>query len=250
MGADQPLPSVIDEAQRVAAAAQGAGVTLRVTGGVGVALTCESALLHPLARSYSDIDVVSHAKERKSIIALLERLGYVADEAFNALHGARRLFFWDSANARQLDVFLDKVEMCHVIDLRDRLQMPGPVLTPADLLLMKLQVVETNDKDLSDIVCLLTDNDFTRGSDAGIDLSYLARLASEDWGLWRTVTMVAERAGTWAVQTAGLASRDRVARQVHEFLEALEAEPKSRAWRLRARIGDRKQWYMTPEATH
>ena len=250
MLADRPLASVTDEAQRVTAAAQSAGVTLRLTGGVGVALTCESASSYPLLRTYSDIDVVSHAKERKAIILLLEALGYAPDETFNALYGARRLFFWDSTNERQLDVFLDKVEMCHVIDLRNRLQAPGPVLTPADLLLMKLQVVESNDKDLTDIVCLLTDRDFTHGSDAGIDLGYLAALASEDWGLWRTVTMVAERAGAWAAQADGLASRDRVQRQVQEFVETLEEAPKSRAWRLRARIGERKQWYMTPEATH
>ena len=241
---------MVDEARRVAGAAQRAGVTLRVTGGVGVALTCQSAGTYPLSRAYSDIDVVSHAKERKAIIGLLEALGYEPDETFNALHGARRLFFWDSTNGRQLDVFLDKVEMCHVIDLRHRLHAPGPVLTPADLLLMKLQVVESNDKDLSDIVCLLTDKDFTHGSDVGIDLRYLARLASEDWGLWRTVTMVVERAGAWAARADGLASRDRVERQVREFVETLENEPKSRAWRLRARIGERKQWYMVPEAAH
>jgi len=137
-----------------------------------------------------------------------------------------------------------------VIDLRDRLHAPGPVLTLADLLLMKLQVVESNEKDLSDIVCLLTDKDFTRGSDAGIDLDYLAGLASQDWGLWRTITMVADRAGAWAARTQGLASRDRVQRQVREFVETLEAEPKSRAWKLRARIGEHKQWYMVPEAAH
>lgn len=247
---ETPLQSVTDEARRVATAADVAGVTLRVTGGVGVALTCGSASTQPLARTYSDIDVVSHAKERKAITGLLHELGYAADETFNALYGARRLFFWDSTNERQLDVFLDKVEMCHVIDLRDRLHAPGPVLTPADLLLMKLQVVESNEKDLSDIVCLLTDQDFTRGTDMGIDLDYLATLAAEDWGLWRTVTMVADRAAAWAAQTAGLASRDRVQRQVREFVEALDTEPKSRAWRLRARIGDRKKWYMTPEETH
>lgn len=246
----QPLASVTDEARRVATAAEAAGVTLRVTGGVGVALTCSSASTDPLARIYSDIDVVSHAKERKAVTALLLELGYCADDAFNALHGARRLFFWDATNDRQLDVFLDKVEMCHVIDLRDRLEAPGLVLTPADLLLMKLQVVESNVKDLTDIVCLLTDKDFTRGTDAGIDLDYLAALAAEDWGLWRTVTMVADRAGSWARQAAGLASPERVQRQVREFVDTLEAAPKSRAWRLRARVGDRKKWYMTPEETH
>jgi hypothetical protein len=101
----------------------------------------------PLRRAYADIDVVGHANQRRRITELLARLGYEADTVFNATHGARRLFFWDKANGRQLDVFLDKVEMCHVIDLGRRLDVPGPALAPADLLLLKLQVVETNEKD-------------------------------------------------------------------------------------------------------
>ena len=247
---ERALESVTEEAGRVTEAAEAAGVTLRVTGGVGVALTCHSAGQDLLARPYSDIDVVGHARERESIISLLTGLGYAADEMFNAMHGARRLFFWDEANNRQFDVFLDKVEMCHVIDLRDRLRGPGPALTYADLLLMKLQIVESNEKDLRDIICLLTDQDFTDGVDEGIDLAYLAELAANDWGLWRTVTMVARRADAWAAQLTGLASRDRVHRQVCSFLEALEDAPKSRAWKLRARIGERKRWYTLPEEAH
>jgi hypothetical protein len=247
---ERALESVTEEAERVTTAAAAAGVTLRVTGGVGVALTCLSAGEALLARPYSDIDVVGHARERESIIALLSGLGYTADEMFNAMHGARRLFFWDNTNSRQLDVFLDKVEMCHVIDLRERLRRPGPALTYADLLLMKLQIVESNEKDLRDIVCLLTDQDFTEGEDKGIDLAYLADLAANDWGLWRTVTMVAGRADVWAAQLTGLASRERVHGQVCRFLEALEDAPKSRAWKLRARIGERKRWYALPEEAH
>ncbi len=244
------LPSVTDEAGRVAAAADSAGVTLRVTGGVGVALTCDSAGDELLARPYSDIDMVGHAKERKAIIELLSGMGYIPDDTFNAVHGARRLFFWDEDNRRQFDVFLDKVEMCHVIDLRDRLRGPGPAITHADLLLMKLQIVESNEKDLRDIVCLLTDQDFTDGDDAGIDLTYLTGLAAGDWGLWRTITMVARRADAWATQLPGLSSRERVHEQVSRFIEALEESPKSRAWKLRARVGERKRWYTLPEEAH
>jgi hypothetical protein len=247
---ESALESVTEEAERVTGAADAAGVTLRVTGGVGVALTCQSAGQDLLARPYSDIDVVGHAREREPIIALLAGLGYAPDEMFNAMYGARRLFFWDGANNRQFDVFLDKVEMCHVIDLRERLRGPGPAVTYADLLLMKLQIVEANEKDLLDIVCLLTDQDFTEGVDEGIDLAYLADLAANDWGLWRTVTMVAQRADAWAAQLTGLASRERVHRQVCRFVEALEDAPKSRAWKLRARIGERKRWYALPEEAH
>jgi hypothetical protein len=244
------LASPTEEAERVTGAADHAGVTLRVTGGVGVALTCPSAGHRLLARSYSDIDVVGRAREREPIIELLRGLGYAPDEMFNAMHGARRLYFWDEANGRQLDVFLDKVEMCHVIDLRERLGGPGPALTYADLLLMKLQIVESNEKDLRDIVCLLGDQDFTDGGDAGIDLAYLADLAGSDWGLWRTTTMVARRADAWAAQLPGLPSPERVHRQVCRLIDSLEAAPKSRAWKLRARIGERKRWYTLPEEAH
>ena len=51
------------------------------------------------------------------------------------------------ANRRRLDVFLDRFEMCHQLDLRDRLGLEPPTLPLADLLLTKLQVVETTDKD-------------------------------------------------------------------------------------------------------
>ena len=41
------------------------------------------------------------------------------------------------------------------------------------------------------------------------------------------------------------------ARAVAERIDALtgriDAEPKSRAWKLRARVGERKRWYETPE---
>jgi hypothetical protein len=38
-----------------------------------------------------------------------------------------------------------------------------------------------------------------------------------------------------------------VAERARALLDRIEAEPKSRAWRLRARIGERKRWYELPE---
>jgi hypothetical protein len=31
------------------------------------------------------------------------------------------------------------------------------------------------------------------------------------------------------------------------LLERIEAEPKTRGWKLRAKIGERKRWYELPE---
>jgi hypothetical protein len=104
-----PLPDAIAEGLRVAAVAQDAGVTLRVTGGVGIALTCPSAASPPARASLRRPDLVGYGKESAQIVALLGSADYNPDEAFNALYGRRRLFFSDPANERQLDVFLDQI---------------------------------------------------------------------------------------------------------------------------------------------
>jgi hypothetical protein len=213
---------------------------------VAIALRCPSASSPPLQRAYADIDLAGRSRDRREIVKLLKGLNYEPDAQFNALHGARRLFFWDAANGRQLDVFLDRFEMCHRIELLDRLKPPGPTLPLADLLLMKLQVVETNAKDLGDIVTLLVDHPFTEG-DAGIDLRYLSTLASADWGLWRTATMIAERADAFARALDGFDRVREVHDQVRMFLGALEESQKTTGWKVRARIGERVRWYELPE---
>jgi hypothetical protein len=241
-----PEADLVVEAQRVVGRAEREGVALRVTGGVGIAIHCPSTRRPPLARRYADIDVVGRARERREIVALMVGLGYTAEERFNAMHGTTRLLFFDEHNGRQLDVFLDRVEMCHTLDLRDRL-LPGMVtLSLADLLAMKLQIVETNEKDLLDATALFADHALSE-DEAGINVAYLASLAAADWGLWRTLTMIAERVADHAATLDERVPVALVRSQVAAFVERLETEPKTRSWRLRARIGDRKRWYELPE---
>jgi hypothetical protein len=244
-----PAGDAIAEGRRVGEAAIAAGLELKLTGGVAVALRCPSAARDPLARACADVDLVGRSKRSGEIIGFLTELGYVPDEAFNAVNGRSRLFFMDQTNGRQLDVFLDEVEMCHRIDLRDRLETGSPTLSLADLLLMKLQVMETNHKDYQDILALLVDHPFTE-DDAGINLAYLAALASADWGIWRTTTLVAERAADVAARLDRYENRDIVRAQVQTYVEALERAPKSRKWTMRARLGERKRWYELPEESH
>jgi hypothetical protein len=244
---DGPLADPLAEAERVARAIRERGLDLRFVGGLGIALTCPSARRPPLAREYSDLDLAGRRKDHRLIVALFEELGYHEDREFNALNSHRRLLVHDHVNDRGVDVFLDEAELCHTIDLRDRVRLPGDALSPADLLLLKLQVFETTRKDFTDILAILADHPMQADGERGIDLAYLAGLAARDWGLWRTTTMVARGAARFAFELEGFGSAELVADRVGEYVAALDAVPKSRAWRLRHRVGDKKRWYELPE---
>lgn len=236
----------IAEGRRIVRAASAEGLLVRLTGGVGIACVCPTVLKPPLRREFKDIDIVGLASQRKRIVGMLEVLGYRPDLQFNAVNGATRLLLHDPVNDRQLDVFLDEVNLCHRIDLRERLSMTSPSLSVSDLLLMKLQVFETNLKDYSDIAGICADHDV--GQDPlGVDLAYLGRLAGQDWGLWRTITIVAERARLFARELEGFDAAHLVDARLQALLAHLGQMPKSRKWAMRAAIGERKRWYNLPE---
>ena len=243
---DAPLADPLEEARRIAQATGDAGIPLKFTGGVGIALRSPSAAHPPLLRHYQDLDAVVPSKQAGAVGKLLIELDYVEDERFNAVHGGERLIFIDPRHGRNVDLFYERIQLCHRLDLRGRLAVEGPALDPADLLLMKLQVVETNRKDLTDICAIASDHAFERGG-GGVDLDYLTRLTSEDWGLWRTTTMVARRVIDFVRDFAELPTAPLVAERLDAFVDASEQAPKSRAWKLRARVGDRVRWYELPE---
>jgi len=241
-----PLANPVEEAQRIAQATSEAGIPLKFTGGVGIALCSPSASRPPLQRAYQDLDAVVPSRQARAVGKLLMQLDYVEDEQFNAVHGGERLIFFDPHNARHVDLFFERIQLCHKLDLRGRLSVEGPALAPADLLLMKLQVVEANRKDLTDICALASDHMFEPGGE-GVDLGYLTRLTSDDWGLWRTTTMIAQRVIDFAKSFAELPNATLVVERLQAFVDASVEAPKSRGWKLRARVGDRMRWYELPE---
>ncbi len=234
-----PLADLRDEGLAILQAAAARGLTLRATGGIGVALRCPSSALSPLRREYKDIDLVGVGKERKQLDALLRELGYAGDEEFNLLHGSSRLLYWDRANGRQLDVFLDRVIMCHALDLGERLPLDELTLPPADLLLTKLQVVETNERDLQDAVALLVDCE--------VDGERVASVLAADWGWWRTATEVLGKVEGYGASVLASEQAALLRGRISALRERIDAEPKSLRWRARAKVGERVRWYELPE---
>ncbi|HEX5527762.1 MAG TPA: hypothetical protein VFX44_11280 [Solirubrobacterales bacterium] len=246
MGDSAPLADPIAEGTRIAEAATQRGLPLRVLGGVAVAIVCPSSRKPPLRRDYKDIDLATDQASKEGVAQQMEALGYAPDREFNMLHGHRRLFFWDEANRRQVDVFVDEANLCHRVELKNRIEIRPLTLSLADLTLLKLQVVETNEKDYLDVCALFADHDLS-ADESGINVTYISRLAASDWGLWRTLGMVAERSERFALELSGFELGEIVAERLRRLRDTLDTVPKSRSWKLRSRIGERKRWYELPE---
>jgi len=240
------------EAERLAARIRDAGLPIRLMGGLAVWLVAPSVRREPYARPYADLDFAAEGRDRRTIGAFFESEGYVAEKLFNALHGATRMNFAHPAGRWTLDLLFDRLEMSHRIDFRGRLRGPGPTIDLADLLLTKLQIWEINRKDLGDALCLLADHPVALPSQAAdpavaVDLERIVELARTDWGLCHTVERNLRRARDQAGLEPPTGGAGDPAVAIDAILAAIEAAPKTAAWRLRARVGERVPWYQTPE---
>ncbi len=273
-------PEMLDEARRLVDLARERDIVLRLLGGLAIRLLTPE--LPPRTRVGQDLDFGSVKSSRKALIELLAEEGYVADRNFNALYGDKQLYFAHGTHGHAVDVMIDRLHMCHTVPFADRATVLPYTLSPVDLLLSKLQIVELNEKDLDDILRLLVS--FGLSDDAGegggvagegggvagegggvageggggsggdpvIDLSAIAELVGDDWGWFKTISLNLDRidtalaAGTPPLPAA--ARRDPYA-AVAALRRTLEETPKSRRWRLRAKVGERKRWYELPEET-
>jgi len=243
-------PKAVDEATRILEISESRGVTLRLLGGTAILLRCPSARSGALLRTRApDIDFAGLKKENPGIKEVFAAAGYRPNVNFNALHGYKQLLFYGPHDDPKVDVFLDQFAMCHRIDLRPRLGLARATLPLADLLFTKLQIVEINEKDVKDIIALLLDHPVdSRQSEDAIDGSYLADLASRDWGIFTTLADNLEKTRTFLPEFhLDEPSEEAVLGSLEKLRGLLDGAPKGVGWRLRAKIGRRMAWYELPE---
>jgi hypothetical protein len=146
-------------------------------------------------------------------------------------------------------VFVDEIAFCHRIDLRHRLTLSPRTLTPADLLLAKLQIVEITAGDLDDLIALFIAHDLAASDIGAINAPYIVRLLADDWGFYFTVTSNLAKLRDAVIQSP-YAAPDQVAhvvQRIDALRDQIEREPKSTRWKIRARVGTRFSWYNQVE---
>jgi hypothetical protein len=237
---------LVQEGEDLCAAAQAREVDVRLMGGVGIRLLLGDRFAACYERPYRDLDIIVRRRQRREVESLLSDRGWAPAKAFNALGGGRRLLFEDPFSDAQIDVFVESFEMCHTLPLVDALDRPGPSLPATDLLMSKLQIVELNAKDRGDCYALLEGCEVAEGDHRAIEPSRICSLTGEDWGLHHTFELNLGRLRDGLASAAGVDAA-RITTAVNALSSAIEHRPKSRGWKLRARIGERKRWYEEPE---
>jgi hypothetical protein len=243
-----------NELKRIVEASNSAGLMLRVIGSLAFQMHCPKYgyLQAAMGRAYTDIDFAAYRKQTKEIRSLMAGLGYAENREVSIISEGSRSIFENHHNKLHIDVFFDKLDFCHVISWDGRLEVDKPTIPLSEMLLEKMQIVKINEKDVVDTIMLLLEHPLGNRDSETINMAYIAKLCANDWGLWRTTTMNLDKVGRLAVGYPQLeeAQKSQVVDQVKKALETIEAEPKSMAWRIRSRVGDRVKWYKEVDEVH
>ena len=243
-----------NELKAILKAGNDAGILMRVIGSLAFQMHCQQFgyLQQAMGRAYTDIDFAAYNNQANQIQKLLQSMGYVENrEVFISTEGERAIFD-KPGSGLHIDIFYEKLDFCHTIYWKDRLEVDSPTIPLAELLLEKMQIVQINEKDVIDTIMLLLEHPLGDDDRETINIKRTSRLCANDWGLWRTTTMnlnkVKQLAQNYEQLTAG--QKIKVTSQVDDILARLEQEPKPLAWRLRDRVGDRVKWYKDVDEVH
>jgi len=250
---DQELTKeLLDQASRLVTASSDAGLTMRLFGGAAVALHSAGGAetFRAANRQIADLDFVCSSRNRRGLERFMTEAGYEANKTFNAYNGKTRHLYQrrEGLHPWQVDVFFDEVRMCHTIDYRERLDLDLPTVPLAELLLQKLQIRDLNRKDVVDLVVLLGDHALADDDADNISRVVLASVLGDDWGFHRTFIGNVARVGELIRgDQVGMPVPAVVLDRLEQLSQLAAGAPKTRRWRLRARIGERVRWYEEVE---
>jgi hypothetical protein len=248
MLADEQL---VAEAAKITGAIEGAQLPARLMGAVAIRFNYKNAadMYARLERCLSDVDLMAYWRVNKQLELLLNGLGYFQDRRVIAFHEVQRNFYTHKDLGIKVDVFFDKLNMCHEIDFRGRLELYPKTITPTDLFLEKIQIVKISEKDIKDLIVIFSEADLTE-DERGINVKYVADRMSWDWGFYYTTTINLNKVKEFLGRYSNKLREDEVKTvngRIDRLLGAIEAKPKSTKWKLRAKIGPSVKWYNEVE---
>ncbi len=248
---EYPKPEeYLSEARRLTDEAQKQGIVLRVMGPIALHFYFPEYVelyrrMERLGeRVFTDIDYASYGKYRGKIVPFFEKHGYELEKRAAMLSGGTRHIYFGE-RIPMIDVFFDKLDYNHPINYQGRLDIHPYCVSLTDLLLQKLQIVQINDKDLKDAMLLLLAGQIGENDNNKINVTYLSKLLSNDWGFYYTSIMNLNKVQAAIHGVPALDDQDRllIKENAETIIKIIEMAPKSGKWKGRAKTGTSKVWY-------
>ncbi|MEW6623381.1 MAG: hypothetical protein AB1420_09685 [Bacillota bacterium] len=237
----------IEEAEKIITLAKEKGVSLRLIGALAFNLHCPkyNYIHEKWGRVFTDTDFVSRVEYGPILKEVYSELGYQDDEMITTLYGSKRMVFDNPDTGFHSDIFFDQLDFCHVLPLRDRLDVDSLTIPLAELVLEKMQIVQINEKDIIDTIMLLLEHPVGESDDEVINAKIAARYLAADWGFWKTVTLNFDKLKSILSSSDLFCVEEK--KVVQERLALLEdyinKEPKPLKWKMRDKIGAKVKWY-------
>ena len=108
--------------------------------------------------------------------------------------------------------------------------------------------MKIGEKDVKDVIILLKDHDLGE-NDRVVNVRYISKLLSDDWGFYYTVTTNLRKTRDYAdsFSVINLSEKELVKRRIDSLLSSIEGQEKSFKWRIRAKAGTKVKWYNDAE---
>lgn len=260
-----PEEKFLEEAISIVEKAKERGIQLRIIGALAVYIHSDHC---PNCREkfkvlgrfgegqpmFTDLDLMGYGKQNKHIKKLFEEvLKFKPDFYINRLFGSKRRIYYHPKGYYHVDIFFDKLEFSHDVNFKNRLELDYPTICLADLVLEKTQIHEINRKDIVDLIVLFLGHEVTDShSKETVDGKYIAKVLADDWGFYYDATNNLNLVKKFAedfMKEGKLTEEEYkiVIDRVDKLLAMIEAEPKTRKWRKRAKTGTKKPWYRQVE---
>ncbi len=245
----------VEEARKIVTNAQSAGVTLRVLGATAFRIHCpEYVGIHiAMQRELSDIDFAAYNKQDVQIEKFFSNGNYHSQRRKAALTPelfTGRHIYENPETGLHVDIFLEQLNMCHVVSFHGRLEKDFPTIPLAELTLEKLQIVTLNEKDIKDMLMLLAAHPVGDTDQETINGKYIADIMSKDWGFYYTTTQNLGKIRTGIERYQNLFKPEdvkNIGERLQRLSDMIEQAPKSLKWKARAAVGPRVQWYNDVE---
>lgn len=245
----------VNEAINIVNKAQQQGLTLRVLGATAFRIHCPDHVhVHvSMGRDITDIDFAAYSREGEKLENFLAKDHFQSERQKASLTPGLfmgRHIYENPETGLHVDIFEDELNMCHVVNFRNRLNLDSPTITLADLSLEKLQIVTLNEKDIRDMLMLFASHPVGDSENETINGKYIASIMSKDWGFYYTTTMNLGKIRKGLERYKDLFTtqdNQNINDRITTLEKMIESAPKSLAWKARAAIGTRVQWYNDVE---